>query len=249
MCYSDDARPPAVPGATGSVSISQDLTLTAADGNAFMAYSARASAPSGTGIVILPDIRGLHQFYKDLADRCAEAGFDTVAFDYFGRTAGHGDRDETFVWKPHIDATTPDGIAADVSACIDYITSEAGGSVQRVFTIGFCFGGSGSWRQSAAQPGLAGAIGFYGQPGRARDVIDRMKAPLLLLAAGEDFIPVPEVEQFDAELTAAGVPHTLVIYEGAPHSFFDRTFHEHAAACEDAWRQILAFIDAPPEKQ
>ena len=211
-----------------------------------MAYAARATAPSGTGIVILPDVRGLHHFYEELAVRFAEAGFDAVAFDYFGRTAGIGPRDEGFAFRPHVDQTTPEGVAADAAAAIAYLRSTEGGAVERVFTVGFCFGGSGSWRQSAAQPGLAGAIGFYGRPDRARDVIGQMQAPLLLLVAGADFTPLEEFERFDRELTEAGVPHRMVVYDGAPHSFFDRTFAEHAAACDDAWRQMLAFIAAPP---
>ena len=32
------------------------------------------------------------------------------------------------------------------------------------------------------------------------------------------------------------------IYEGAPHSFFDRGFAEWKEACDDAWRRMLAFI-------
>jgi carboxymethylenebutenolidase len=210
-----------------------------------MAYAARAEQPTGAGIVILPDIRGLHDFYKELAQRFAEAGLDAVAFDYFGRTAGMGSRDESFEWRSHVEQTTPTGIDADVAAAITYLRSDEGGAVERVFTVGFCFGGSNSWRQSATQPGLEGAIGFYGQPGRVRDAIGEMKAPLLLLVAGADFTPVAEFEQFDRELENTGVPHRMVVYEGAPHSFFDRTYEEHRVASEDAWRQILDFVGRP----
>src|SRR4051812_31175393 len=113
MCYTDDARPPYPPIRGGSTASQGDLTLTASDGAEFMAYGARAEKPSGTGIVVLPDIRGLHSFYKELAARFAEAGFDSVAFDYFGRTADTTDRSEGFDWKPQIEQTTPQGIAAD----------------------------------------------------------------------------------------------------------------------------------------
>lgn len=195
-------------------------------------------------MVILPDVRGLHDFYKELAVRFAETGIDAVAIDYFGRTAGFGSRDESFVYRPHVDQTTPEGIAADVAAAIACLRSPEGGAVTRVFTAGFCFGGSNSWRQSAAQPDLAGAIGFYGQPARARDAIPAMRAPLLILVAGDDWTPQSEFELFDRQLTAAGVPHTMVVYEGAPHSFFDRTCAAHRDACDDAWRQILAFVSA-----
>jgi carboxymethylenebutenolidase len=243
MCHSDDARPPRS-AVNGSAVDQGDLTLEASDGNRLMAYRARAAHPSGVGMVVLPDIRGLHDFYKELAVRFAEAGIDSVAIDYFGRTAGHGSRDESFVFHPHVEQTTPEGIAADAAAAIAYLRSPEGGAVQRVFTVGFCFGGSNSWRQSAAQPDLAGAIGFYGQPVRARDAIPEMKAPLLVLVAGDDSTPQSEFQLFDRQLTEAGVPHKMVVYEGAPHSFFDRTFAQHKDACDDAWRQMLALISA-----
>lgn len=245
MCYTDDASPPIPPGNGGSVASRADLTLKAADGNEFMAYSARAAKPSGTGMVILPDVRGLHDFYKELADRFAEIGIDAVAYDYFGRTAGHGSRGEEFVYRPHVEQTTPEGVAADTAAAIEFLRSEDGGGVERVFTVGFCYGGAASWRQSAAQPGLAGAIGFYGVPARVEDVIPQMKAPLLVLVAGEDFTPVSEFEKFSSQLSDAGVQHKMVVYDGAPHSFFDRAFAEHEEACKDAWAQILDFIGQP----
>jgi carboxymethylenebutenolidase len=243
MCYSDDARPPYPPVRGGSIGAAGPLTLRSADGTEFMAYGARAAQPSGTGVVVLPDVRGLHEFYKELAARFAEAGFDAVAIDYFGRTAETPNRDESFAYRPHVDQTTSDQVAADVAAAIAYLRSPEGGAVSRVFTMGFCFGGAQSWRQSAAQPDLAGAIGFYGMPARVRDVIGQMRAPLLLLVAGEDFTPLAEFEKFDQELTEASVPHTMVVYEGAPHSFFDRRAEQYADESEDAWTRILGFIE------
>jgi len=241
MCYSDDARPP-LPPIGGAAAEQGDMHLTAADGNRLMAYFARAAEPTGAGMVILPDVRGLHSFYKELAQRFAEAGIDAVAIDYFGRTAGDGGRDEEWDFRPHVQQTTPEGINADVRSAVEFLRSGQMGDVREVFTVGFCFGGAQSWRQSAGGHGLAGCVGFYGVPARVRDVVPDMQAPLLLLVAGADFTPPEEFEKFDAELTEAGLKHRMVTYEGAPHSFFDRTFAEHAAACEDAWRQMLSFV-------
>jgi carboxymethylenebutenolidase len=241
MCYSDEARPP-LPPVGGAAASWGTLELTAADGNRFAAYSARAAKPSGAGIVILPDVRGLHAFYEELARRFAEAGVDAVAIDYFGRTAGVGERGEEFEWRPHVERTTPEGIDADVAAAIEHLRSPEGGAVRSVFTVGFCFGGSNSWRQSAAQAELSGAIGFYGVPERVRPWLSRMRAPLLVLVAGADFTPFAEFQRFDAELGEAGVERSMVVYEGAPHSFFDRTCAEHREACDDAWRQMLSFL-------
>jgi len=70
MCYDDQSRPPLPPG-TGGGSNGDDMILTAADGNRFNAYLARPGQPSGAQILIYPDVRGLHQFYRELALRFA----------------------------------------------------------------------------------------------------------------------------------------------------------------------------------
>jgi carboxymethylenebutenolidase len=241
MCYSDDARPP-LPPVGGAASDHGEMVLTASDGNQLMAYFARAAAPTGAGMVVMPDVRGLHTFYKELATRFAEAGIDAVAIDYFGRTAGMGDRSAGFEFMPHVEKTTPEGISADVAAAIAYLKTSDGGAVKSVFTAGFCFGGSSSWNQSALNPGLNGCIGFYGRPDRSTAFVSKMKAPLLLLIAGADSTPQQAFHDFDRKLTEAKVPHEMHIYEGAPHSFFDRGFAEWKEACDDAWRRMLAFV-------
>jgi carboxymethylenebutenolidase len=241
MCYSTDARPPDH-GLGGAVGSSEDLVLTAADGNRFAARLARPESPNGTGVVILPDIRGLHNFYKDLACRFAEAGLDALAIDYFGRTAGISSRDNDFDWQTHTKQTETATVALDVTAALDHLRSLGD---TRLFTMGFCFGGGRSWRQSAEQPGLTGAIGFYGRPEVARDVLDDMRAPVLMLVAGADSTPQEEFDDMDRGLTERGLPHRKVVYEGAPHSFFDRGQEAWADACADAWKQMLSFIEDP----
>jgi carboxymethylenebutenolidase len=242
MCYSDDARPP-LPPISGAAADHGDMTLTSSDGTRFMASFARASKPTGAGMIVMPDVRGLHRFFKELAQRFAEAGVDSVAIDYFARTADSDDRSDSFEYMPHVQQTTDENIAADVGAAIDYLRSRDGGGVKSVFTVGFCFGGSSSWNQSAFHPDLGGCIGFYGRPARSQAFIDKMKAPLLVLVAGDDRATTPEQSvEFDRDLTRAGVPHEQHIYPGAPHSFFDRMQEQWQEASDDAWRRMLAFV-------
>jgi carboxymethylenebutenolidase len=243
MCYTDEARPP-LPPISGAAADQGDFELTASDGNKLMAHFARAEKPTGAGMVVLPDVRGLHQFYKELGQRFAEAGVDSVAIDYFGRTAGDGDRSDSFEYMPHVQQTTTEGVAADTAAGIAYLKSKDGGAVRSVFTVGFCFGGSNSWSQSALQPGINGCIGFYGRPMRSESLIPKMKAPLLVMVAGNDAATTPEqAMEFKEKLEQAGVPFEQHVYVGAPHSFFDRTYEEWKDACDDAWRRMLAFIE------
>ena len=246
MCFDLDSLPP-VPVVAGAAVSHEDLVLEAADGNRLAAFAAAPEEPAGTGVVILPDVRGLYRFYEELVLRFAERGYAAAAFDYFGRSAGVGKRDDTFPYMDHVARTTPAGIQADVAAAVAYLR---GAGCTSVFSIGFCFGGRNSWLAAAGGHGLAGAVGFYGRPGerggqpgplqRATEIA----APILALQAGADANITPEQNAaFDEALTAAGVEHELVTYPGAPHSFFDRKFDEFAEASEDAWSRVLAFVD------
>jgi carboxymethylenebutenolidase len=242
MCYADGAHPP-LPPISGAAADHGDIVLTSSDGTKFAAHFARAAEPTGAGMIVMPDVRGLHHFYKELAERFAEAGIDAVAIDYFGRTAGIGDRSDAFDYQPHLQKVTPEEIATDVGAAIDYLQSKDGGAVKSVFTVGFCFGGSSSWIQSALHPDLNGCIGFYGRPVRAEPYVSKMKAPLLLLIAGADAATSPEDNRaFEHKLSEAGVRHESHVFDGAPHSFFDRTFAQWKDAGDEAWRQILGFV-------
>ncbi len=197
-------------------------------------------------MVILPDVRGLHPYYEDLAVRFAEAGFRTIAIDYFGRSAGVGKRDDSFDWKGHFEKTTPEGVAEDVRAAIARLRAHSAGRPFPVFTVGFCFGGANSWRQSGENQGLAGCIGFYGgRPlERAGAAIPRMEAPLLMLLAGDDKgTPPAEFEEFARLVRARGLDVESHTYPGAPHSYFDRSFAEHQEACQDSWNRVLEFTD------
>ncbi len=46
-------------------------------------------------------------------------------------------------------------------------------------------------------------------------------------------------------MRAAGAEVVTAVYDGAPHSFFDRAFAEHQEACADAWQQMLDFVGQP----
>src|SRR6266542_5824912 len=149
---------------------------------------------------------------------------------------------------PHVEQATPDGAQEDVRAAVEYIRSQG---CRTVFTVVFCFGGRNSWLAAAGGHGLAGAIGFYGRPGEGRDGApgpaqraSELEVPILALQAGADQnITAEDNAAFGEALTAAGVEHEVVTYDGAPHSFFDRKQEDFAAASADAWTKVLAFIE------
>jgi len=247
MCFDADSSPPVhvIAGATVS---HESLTLNAADGNTFRAFLATPEDAASRGVVVYPDVRGLYRFYEELALRFAERGIAAIAFDYFGRTAGTDARPADWEYSPHVDQTSDDGVQADARAAIERLR---GLGVASVFSVGFCFGGRASWVGAASGHGLAGSVGFYGSPTRERggpSVIERVDAitcPILALQAGDDRgITAEDNAAFEQALSGAGVEHEIVVFAGAPHSFFDRKQEDYAEASDDAWRRTLAFIDA-----
>jgi carboxymethylenebutenolidase len=251
VCYDLDARPP-LPPVSGSALDAGPGTLTSADGTRFAAYSARAAAAGGPGIVILPDVRGLHPFFEELALRFAEAGVHAVAIDYFARTARTSDRGEDFDYQKHVAQTQPETLYADVAAAAAYLRTRAGGRAKRVYTVGFCMGGRLSFLQAAEEDlGLDGVIGFYGWPvgpnrvglAAPSEVATTFRCPVLALWGGADQgIEQVVIDAFERALERAEVEHRSVIYPGAPHSFFDRKALEFAEESEDAWREMLGFM-------
>ena len=254
MCFDADSRPPITPIAGGALDGSE-LTLTSADGTQFGAFAARAANPGGAGVVILPDVRGLHVYYEELALRFAEHGIDAVAIDWFGRTARTADRGGDFDFMPHVAQTRWGTLAADIRAGVAAVRTlrAPGEAATRVFAMGFCMGGRLTFLAGTLGLDLAGLIGFYGWPTGSSssgapapaDVAAEIEGPVLAIYGGADGGIGPDIrDTFDTALAVAGVEHRTVTYPGAPHSFFDRKDAEHAEASAAAWAEVLSFIDA-----
>ena len=218
-------------------------------------FRARAAEPTGAGVVILPDVRGLHPYYEELALRFAEAGMDALAMDYFGRTAGTAtaERAADFDFRAHVDRTAYPELTADLRAAAARLRAGEPDRARALFTIGFCFGGRLSLLAGTQGLDLAGVISFYGWPvGKfgagmpaPTEVAGEMRSPVLAIFGGGDKgIPGEAVTAFERALAAAGVAAEVVVYPDAPHSFFDRKASDWANASADAWARTLAFVRA-----
>jgi carboxymethylenebutenolidase len=250
MCHELTAEP-AVFGPGRTTAEGGVVILVGDDGISSRAFLARPEHPTGIGVVVLPDNRGLHPFYERLATRLAEQGHVALALDWYGRTAGTGPRADGFQFIEHLLQVRRDTIDADIATAAECLRREEAASV--VYAIGFCFGGRQAFIAAGPRIGLAGAVGFYGAPGvypngapgptqRATE----LGAPILAFFGGADEgIPSSDIEAFDAALDEAGVEHKIVTYPGAPHGFFDVHLEEYRDVSADAWRRTLAFLHEP----
>src|SRR3712207_5899669 len=162
MCTTHDSRPPIEP-ISGAAIDAKKVTLRGEDAAEFAGFLARPEQATGAGMVILPDVRGLHPFFEELAMRFAERGIEALAIDYFGRTADSDERGEGFEYMPHVQKARWQNLAGDIRTAVEYLRSLPR-PPRSVFTTGFCMGGRLASVSSTLGLGLAGAIPFYGWP-------------------------------------------------------------------------------------
>lgn len=248
MCH-DPADVPPPPPRSGRLLGSERLVLEAGDGARPAATLATAGG-ADTGVVVLPDVRGLHPFYERFAEALADAGVSAVAVDPYSRTAGTAHRDGDFDPMPHREAATDAGLREDTDAGLQLLGENG---CRARFVLGFCFGGRSALLQ-AERPDLAGTIGFYGriQVGLTEGVVPLERAEaghvttpvLAIFGGGDPYIPADVVERYRRALQSCGIDHEVVVVDRAPHSFFDREADRFRGACQDVWARVLAFVDA-----
>ena len=149
MCHPPGSHPPDVPADLRRISGGaggEDVIITSEDATRFRAHLAKADE-GDRGVVIAPDVRGLHPFYEELAERFASAGVHAIAIDYFGRTAGTTHRGDDFEYREHLAKTKTTTIQADIASAIGHLRGAT--DARRIYVLGFCMGGRQAFFASA----------------------------------------------------------------------------------------------------
>ena len=100
----------------------------------------------------------------------------------------------------------------------------------------------GALTQTGGDLDLAGCVGFYGKPDVTGDA-PAVRPTLMVIAGTDAATPVDAQLALAEQLRAGGAEVETAVYDGAPHSFFDRAYGDWAQACEDVWRRVLALTD------
>lgn len=204
-------------------------------------YLARPAEGTGLpAVMIVHENRGLNAHIEDVTRRMALAGFLAYAPDFLSPAGGTPDDEDRA--REMIQGLDPADTTADAVAGIAFLKGHPLGN-GRAGAVGFCWGGGVIGRLAVADADLdAGAV-FYGQAPDPADAA-RIKAPLLLHYAGLDERINARVPAFREALAAAGVEHTVYMYEGANHAFHNDTsparYDAEAAAL--AWQRTIDFF-------
>jgi carboxymethylenebutenolidase len=215
------------------------------------AYIAR---PDGDGrraaVVLVHDIYGPREFYRDMAGRLAEEGYLTALPDLFVRQGElKDDAPETRFGR--MKALDKDLALEDILAVVRKLNEEKGADGP-VGLIGFCMGGTLAMLSAGMVGGPDAAVSFYGFP-QAREgwpltpmeEVDSLRVPLLLIVGDQDTgVGMDNMEKYEAALDAANKDYESITYTGVGHGFM--TFDENADSfpqASDAWTATLQFLD------
>jgi carboxymethylenebutenolidase len=213
------------------------IQLTASDGHKLSAYRAEPAGKPKGGLVVAMEIFGVNSHIRSVADGYAADGYLVIAPALFDRVqpnyeAGYSQEEIQkgigFIQKINLDDTMKDVVAA-----VQNITSAG-----KIGIVGYCWGGTVSWKAASDVPGLACAIPYYGGgiPGLIKLT---PKCPVLFHWGETDqSIPMDKAKEF-----AAAHKDQAHYFYAAGHGFnCDQRGSFNAESAKLARSRTLAFL-------
>ena len=249
MCH--DSCPHPIAG--GAPLQEEHLTLPLDSGESLPLLLVLPRHTPAPAVLVLHDIHGPNDFYRDIARRLADAGFVAALPDLFFRQGPPADDSRAAVRARAAELSHPKALA-DIATAL-YWLRHHGACTGRLGTVGFCLGGTLVMLAASREPVPHASVAFYGFPARQRtpnapdlpideDEASNIASPLLGIWGDRDTaVGMERVAAYDDLLTRYRKPHEFVIYPGLGHGFLTFTPHDTAfAASREAWERALAFL-------
>lgn len=221
---------------------------------AFAAWSRREERQPA--IIILHDVRGLNDHYRDVTCRFANEGFYALSIDFYSREGMPHlpDMEAVLRWMQQLDDRR---VLADIAAAVRFLGIRPEVRSRSIGITGFCMGGQYALMAACAVDGLAACVSFYGmlryaerteaKPESPLDMAARLRCPYLgLFGENDQLIARADIKELESILRRAGKSFQTRIYPGAGHAFFNdqRPDAYRPAAAQDAWLRTLSFFRA-----
>jgi carboxymethylenebutenolidase len=222
-----------------------NVTFTAADGTILHGYLAQpADAGVYPAVLMVHEWWGLNAEIVEMADTLAEEGYVVLAPDTYRGSAA-----STVPGALYLRLNVPEErVDSDMQAAFSYLAALENVDAARIGVMGFCYGGGVALRHAVLNPAIAATINLYGDTiadATGFGALRESGRPILgIFGEDDNQIPVAEVEAFETALTGADIPHEVTIYPGVGHAFVNPEAIAEAGAAQEAWAQILAFLDA-----
>lgn len=209
-----------MPGAT--------VSLHTQDGHRASAYEVRPQAQPRGGLVLLQEIFGVTAHIRRVCDGFAAHGYHVIApalFDRIRPGIELGYSKEDAATGRDLRSRIPwDQVLSDVAAARRHV-----GGGGKVATLGYCWGGTVSWRAATQLDGVAAAVCYYATQIDAY-IAETPRYPVLMHFGETD--PIATLEQAGRLRAAQGAQVEIQVYP-AGHGFnCDEIpgFHQPSAA-------------------
>jgi carboxymethylenebutenolidase len=196
-------------------------------------------------VVVVHEIFGLSTWIRAVADQLAAEGFIAVAPDFLtGKQIPEGadgpDRDAAVA---AIRTVEQRDVQRRIDAAAQY-AMKLPAALPRYGIVGFCWGGSVSFRHAVHAPSLGAAVVYYGSS-PDNDQLGAIRAPVLGLYGGNDARVNATIPPADSTMRALGKSYEHRIFDGAGHGFLrqqDGQEGANLAATRKAWPMTVAFF-------
>lgn len=197
-------------------------------------------------VIVIHENRGLTDWVRSFTDQLAAAGYLAIAPDLLsGFDAEHSrtsDFESSDAARDALYELDDDQITSDLMAVRDY-AAELPSSNGEVAVMGFCWGGSQTFRFATNASDIAAALVFYGSAPEDEERIENIVTPVYGFYAEDDQrinATIPETEQ---RMEKHGKTYEYEFYDGVGHAFMRRadspdSSPEDEAAREEAWQRI-----------
>jgi len=183
-------------------------------------FAAQEGGVRRPGVLMAPEGGGLVDHTRSLARRLAEAGYAVFAMDYYGDGKPLADMSQVMArlgpWM-----VDPTGIREIATTALKVLGDQPETDGSRLAAIGYCFGGTTALELGRSGADLEAIVGFHSGLATARPAdASAIKAKVLVCIGADDpIIPPTQRQDFETEMTAAGVDWRMNLYGGAGHSF------------------------------
>ena len=199
--------------------------------------------------IVIHENRGLTDWVRSFCDQLAAVGYIAIAPDLlsgfssdYEKTSDFANSDDA---RNAIYQLKPEQVQDDLNAVQVYAEKIPAGNGQTV-SIGFCWGGSQSFRFATYNDQLKAALVFYGGTPDSSEIA-KINAPVYGFYGGNDARITGRVPETERLMKKEGKLYRYEIYDGAGHAFMRRgddpsVSDDNTKARDESWEEIKAIL-------
>lgn len=217
-------------------------------------YQSDSNHQQGAAVVVVHEWWGLDDYAHSRAKMLAEAGYTAIAVDMYG-TGDVADHPKDATAFMNAALAEPQKMNARFDAAMAILAEQPGVNKDKLYAIGYCFGGGVVLNQARRGVNLAGVASFHGALAtETRAEPGAVKAEILVATGGADpMVPAEQVAALTGEMAKAGAKLTVLNFPEAKHSFtnpgstavgekYDMPLAYNAAADKESWEALLRML-------